>query len=375
MATNMKINKNSRLFQGTNNKTRAVAEAGVELVKHHLFATDKKKVYQEFAESANQMEDGKIIPFSVKAERYNKAVDEQALKMSNLNVDEIGAENLMNYEAYRTAKFAIVSETLTAVVPDIIKQEFVDLAEFKSVNWGDTLKFTIGSNGLFVVSKLADGIGMAEPQRLRKSDVILDPENRAVTIQEDLIKILTNTTNLAEWMVRVALSLTAEISKNVYDALINNVANLPANLVDSGYTQAKFIQMAEETQGINGGLQVIAMGTKQALGNVLPLDSGLKYGLGEDYVSRGFLGTPFGIPTMEIKQRIDPATGKSAIPNNKIWFVPVSSKLVKIGQEGSVIVNQKNGLYDNADGTVDYTIMMKYDVSVVTGLMYAELTV
>lgn len=343
-----------------------VVKAGVDLYKHHLFLQGKKE-YAEFA---------KDMSYEEKHEKFNRALLTQSVVNAGLPASKASDTKVFMKTSVREETFALVSEILDVIVPNTVLNDFYRIAETKNVAWGDNLKFTIPNPNLFVVSKLGNGIRQAEPQRLYDGDVVLTPEVRAITVEEDFYRIVAGKVDWGMVIAKVAQSIETQISVDVYNAIFNSYDNLDTNLKEGGFTQTAFVKLAQRVEALNRGSKVYVMGTRSALATVIPSDDYLKFPLGAEYNALGYLGNFHGVEMLEIPQKIAVNTLDFAISDNRLFFFSMASdKPVKVAFEGETLMFQTADPNTNADMTINYTIQKKWDTKVATSAKYAIMQV
>jgi hypothetical protein len=343
-----------------------VVKAGVELYKHYLH-NQGRQGYAEFATGEG---------YESKHEKFNKAIMLQAVTNAGLPASKATDAKAFAKTSVREEVFALVSEVLDVIVPNTVLTDFYRLAETRNIAWGDSLKFTIPNPSLFVVSKVSNGVRQNEPQRLYEADMVLLPETRMITIEEDFYRIIAGKVDWGMLIARVAQSLETQISIDVYNAIFNTYGALDTNLKEASFTQTTFVKLAARVEALNRGTKVYVMGTKAALAGVIPSDNYFKFPLGEEYNKLGHLGNYMGIDLLEIPQKIAPNTLTFGIDDNTLYFFSMGlDKPVKIGFEGETLVNQVTDFAGNADLTYNYTISKRYDVKVATSARYGIMKV
>lgn len=352
---------NTNRFMSFSKEEKDVVQAGIDLYKHYLFVNKGKKEYAEFAGEKSYEEKQKL---------FSESLIRESFKRAGVVNSGFSDSVMMRNPNVQWAMFSLVSEMLDVILPDTVLNSFYQFADIKNVAWGDNLKFTVPNPNLFVVSTFADGIRKAEPQRLYNSDVILNPIGRQITIEEDFYRVIANKVNWGDWVSRVAQSMETQISVDAYTALFNTYNNLSTNLKIAGYTQDAFTTLAQTVTALNRGANCVVFGTKVALGKILPTDSNLRFGLGADYVKRGYIEDFMGVSLFEIDQKAVPGSDSLAIDNNTLYFVAQGAdKLMKIGFEGETLITTADQT-KNADMTFEYNIFKKYDIKVATSSRY-----
>jgi hypothetical protein len=348
-------------FRSFSSEDKDIVKAGVELYKHYLH-NQGKVGYAEFATGES---------YESKHEKFNKGIMLQAVMNAGLPANRATDAKSFAKTAVREEVFALISEVLDIIVPNTVLTDFYRLAETKNVAWGDNLKFTIPNPNLFVVSKVSNSVRQTEPQRLWDADIVLTPETRMITIEEDFYRIIAGKVDWGMLIAKVAQSLETQISVDVYNAIFNTYSTLDTNLKEAAFTQTTFVKLAQRIEALNRGAKVYVMGTKTALASVIPSDNYFKFPLGEEYNKLGYLGNFHGVEMLEIPQKITPNTLNFAIDDATLYFFSMGlDKPVKIAFEGETLVQQVTDMGANADMTYNYTIAKRFDIKVCTSARY-----
>jgi hypothetical protein len=345
-----------------------IVQAGVELYRHYRYensANEKvKNKYREYAKGKSLQE---------KEELFSKSLISVTNKYAGLPSDHQFSEAALRTNPnVKWATFQLISEMLDIIVPETVLDNFYQFAEVKSVGWGDNLVFNVPSGDLFVVSTAANGVRNAGRQRLHGTDVVLNPVNHIITIGEDYYKILAGKVNWGDWVTRVAQSVETQITIDVYNAIINSYSNLSASYQGTGaFSATTFNQLVNRVTAANRGGKASAFGTKIALSKIVPSDQYLRFSLGEEYNTFGYLTNFQGTDLFGLDQRLVPNTDNFAIDDGTVIILSsVAQKIVKIGFEGDtqIIENQIN---QNADQSLTHTIQKRWDVKIATSGKYA----
>ncbi len=184
----------------------------------------------------------------------------------------------------------------------------------------------------------------------------MTPVNHTITTQVDLYRVMCGEESLAEYAVKIILSIEAEIALDVAYAMQDSFDNRTANFKETAFTPNAFIELATRVSAANGGARAVAIGTAIGLSNILPTDDYLKMGLGETYNNIGYLPVFLNTPLIALQQRIDwsSADYDFAIDNDYIYFVsPGLQKLIQIvfEDEGLAITDEtfsRGNLIQNA---------------------------
>lgn len=314
----------------------------------------------------------KEISFSEKTNTLHAGIEKVVATMSNTQNLGFSEAVMRTNPTYQWAAFAVVGAMIDSVIADSVNYNFARFAEVKNVGFGDSLAFDIKPNDLFITTKAGQGKRHAFAQRQFNGQAVLIPENHMITVEEDLYRILAGKRNLAEYAVKVALSVEEQMMDEVYDAINDTYSALPTQFKEASFTQSTFVQLAQRVKAFNGGASVGVFGTQVALSNILPNDDYLKFGLGQEYNTTGYLGQFQNISLFEIPQKADwaSATYDTKLDDTRLYVISSSQdKLVKVGIEGETLsFNDVVGA--NATLTQKQTMHKKYAVGLISNAFY-----
>ncbi len=340
-------------------------EAWADYVSHHRAEFLGKKVDYD-----------KSMTFAEKTTRLNKAINEEIGKVAGVTNSGILSDNMwVTHPTYRWATFAVISAMVDMILPETIIEDFGNFADVRIGGYGDSFAFDIHPNDLFITTKLSHGKRNSFAQRQYSNQVTVVPETRAITVEEDLYRILANKVNLAEWAMKCVRSLETEISIDVYNAIFTTYGSLLANFQTAGYSVNGFSALAQRVTAANFGATSSCFGTKLALSNVLPGNDFLKMELGEIYSKAGYVNSFFGVDLYEIPQRINWEAGDYSfnISDNYLYFISTGAqRLVKICLEGEML-NIQDQAFNNANLTQTSTFLKKYGVAIASNAHYGIL--
>ena len=252
---------------------------------------------------------------------------------SSIDTTFIGNAQLSTNPMYRWAFFAVVNKMVDTVIPTVVAEDFYMFANVSTVGRGNSSQFVLKSSDLFEVSVNGNSRRHVNAQRQFSGERTLTPVNHTITTQVDLYRVMCGEESLAEYAMKVILSIEAEIALDIAYAMQASFDTRTANFKETGFTPASFKTLATRVGAANGGRKAVAVGTELGLMNILPQDDYLKLGLGETYNSVGYLPVHLGVPLLALSQNIDWASADYdfAINDNFIYFVsPGLQKLIQI---------------------------------------------
>lgn len=322
----------------------------------------KSEVMKKPASFKNTMD------FSEKGKVLHAAIESTIANLSGVSTCGFSEEVLRSNPTYQWATFAVVGAMVDPVIADSVMSDFGQFAEVRVGGFGDSFSFDIKSNDLFITTKAGNGRRHAFAQRLHNGQATVIPENHMITVSEDLYRILSGKRNLAEYAVRVALSMEEQIADEIYTAINDTYASLPAAFTAASFTQATFIPICQKVKAFNGGASVSVFGDQVALSSVLPSDNYLKYGLGQEYNKSGYLGNYQGVDLVELRPIANWTSSTYALKNDstRLYIIPSSNdKLVKVCIEGSTITIADTTTA-NANLVQKQTLHKRYGVSLIS---------
>lgn len=351
-----------RIFTFSQEKQDTI-KAAVELYKHYLYNSNPTK-YTAFAESAKG-------DYEEKNDKFNKLFKKQSVLSAYLPESALSEKHLFAKTAVREAAFALISDALDVIIPQVILEGYRGIAQTKVIGMGNTHHWKVPNNAIFSVSKVARGLRKVEPQRRYNGDTVAIPEPRMITIQENFEEILMGRVDWGMLINRIAISFETQITTEIYSAIAATYSGLDTNLKEAGFSQTGFTELAQRVEALNNGASVVVMGTKSALGNILPQNDFLKMSLGDEYNKVGYIRNYMGVDLMEVPQAITANTTNFAIANDELYFFSLGvDKPVKITMEDAGMTFENNDPNATADGSYFYSIRKAWDLQVITSAKY-----
>lgn len=271
----------------------------------------------------------------------NKIAFTEISKFANMDSSFIGQAQMSTNPMYKWAFFAVVNKLVDIVAPDVVAEDFYAFADVSTVGRGNSGKFTLKSSDLFEVSVNGNSKRHVNAQRQFTGERTLTPVNHTITTQVDLYRVMVGEESLAEYAMKVILSIEAEIALDIAFAMQDSFETRTTNFGQAGFDPVSFKTIATRVSAANGGRKAIAVGTEIGLMNIMPTDDYLKLGLGESYNSIGYLPVFLNTPLIALAQKIDWATADYdfAISDKYIYLVsPGIQKLIQV-------VFEDEGLY------------------------------
>lgn len=363
----MRIAIPERVFTFSQEKQDTIT-AAVELYKHFLYNSNPNK-YVSFKESATG-------DYEAKNEKFNKLFKKQTVLSAYLPESALNDKNIFGKNAVREATFALISEALDVIIPQVVLDGFSPIARTKLIGMGNTHHWKVPNNTIFNVNKIARGLRKTEPQRRYNGDSIAIPEPRMITIEENFEEILMGKVDWGNLINMIALSFEKQITLEIYTAISATFSGLDTNLKETGFSQVGFTELADRVQALNNDAAVTVMGTKTALGNIMPQNDHLKQAIGDEYNKFGYIKNWMGVDIMEVPQAITVGTTNFAIANDELYFFSFGvDKPVKICMEDAGMSFENTDPSATADGSYFYSIRKAWDLQVVTSAKYGMMKI
>ncbi len=317
------------------------------------------------------------VSFEEKTEKLHKNIEDAISKISGVNSVGFAAEVEKMNPTYQWAMYAVIGAMIDPVIADSVKTNFYRFMEVRNGGLGDSFSFDIKPNELFLTTKAGNGKRHVFAQRQFNGQAHLIPENHMITVDEDLFRILAGKKNLAEYALKIALSVEEQIMDEVYNAINDTYASLPTEFKEAAFTADAFVKLAQRVKAFNGGQTVSVFGTQLALSKVLPtLGSNINFnvnsGLGAEYTTNGYIGRMGKVDLFELEQKADWASSDYALKldDDRLYFVSSGQeKLIKLCLAGSTI-SYADGMIANADLRQRQTLHKQYAVGLISNATY-----
>lgn len=272
---------------------------------------------------------------------------------------------------------SIKDNMIDMILPDVLLSGALPfIAEMKTADLGDSLKFDIENNQLFTVSKAGYRKRHTNLQRLYKTTETMVGENHEITVGADLFEILTGQANIAKDVMKSAISIEASMLYEAYDAFTTAMNALSGNLVVANYSEKSLIKLCERVTAYNQGRKAVVLGTPTALKSILPDNANYRYSLTDDYVKLGYVKDFNGFDVIPMEQVANYLSNDYSLKldDTKIYVVsPASDKIVKIGVFGGTYTHTDDN-YASANKLVLTTTEKAWNTVVVTNSVGGTVT-
>lgn len=302
----------------------------------------------------------------------NSAIDKEIAKLMQIDCSFVNKEAYATNPTYQWATFAVVNKLVDMIIPDVVTEDFLNVANTQTIGYGDSAVFDIKSGDLFQVVKNGNSRRHVEAQRQFTGQKALVPTNHTITTEIDTYRVLAGKESLADYAMKVALSIESEIAIDIMAAVKDSFSTLTANFKENAYSETAFKKLAARVGAANGGAKAVALGTELGLGTIMPTNDYLKMGLGETYSKIGYLPVFKNVPLVALAQKIDwsSADYDFALDDSYIYMIsPQTQKLVQVVFEGGTLAIA-DGQFSNSNLTQKVSLHKRWTVGLITNARY-----
>lgn len=302
----------------------------------------------------------------------NAAIDREIANLMKVDCSFLDKEAYATNPTYQWAKFAVINKLVDMIIPDVVKEDYMQVANTQTIGYGDSAVFDIKSGDLFTVVKNGNSRRHVEAQRQFTGQKAIVPTNHTITTEVDLYRVLAGKENHAEYAMKVVLSIESEIATDIMAAVKDSFNTLTANFKENAYSETAFKKLAARVGAANGGAKAVAIGTELGLGTIMPTNDYLKMGLGETYSKIGYLPVFKNVPLIALAQKIDwnSADYDLALDDSYIYMIsPQTQKLVQVVFEGGTL-SIADGQFVNSNLTQKVSLHTRYAVALITNAKY-----
>lgn len=302
----------------------------------------------------------------------NAAIDREIANLMKVDCSFVDKEAYVTNPTYQWAKFAVINKLVDMIIPDVVREDYMQIANTQTIGYGDSALFDIKSGDLFTVVKNGNSRRHVEAQRQFTGQKALVPVNHTITTEVDWYRVMAGKENNAEYAMKVVLSIESEIATDIMAAVKDSFSTLTANFKENAYSETAFKKLAARVGAANGGAKAVAIGTELGLGTILPTNDYLKMGLGETYAKVGYLPVFKNVPLIALAQKIDwsSADYDFALDDSYIYMIsPQTQKLVQVVFEGGTL-SIADGQFANSNLTQKVSLHTRFVVGLITNAKY-----
>jgi hypothetical protein len=336
-----------------------VIKLGVDLAKRNLYNT-YPEAYKKYASFSNI---GGIDYNTHNKEFHDRAVL-SAYERTGMSPEKTNIQLAFRMPGFSTAFFSVIEEVIDNVNSKNEIQEILTFADVRSMAEGDSMNIDIKAINAYFFYKTGRGKSFGTTQKYYGKNVTLTPSPAETTIYFNRKDIVAGRVDWGREIARAIRGLRSgylqDISALLYSTTINPIGN---KIIETGgYDEATLREKMQTLQAKNGSSNTVIYGTNIALGYIIPTNNYLVFGLGTEYMDRGFISTQFGYNAIELPQALK-ADNETAILSNS-YVIGMStdvSKPISIGVSGETRVEMMQPA-DNASDDYVYNVKSDWDV-------------
>ena len=274
-------------------------------------------------------------------------------------------EYTSSYSAYRENKnmiFALIEETIDAVLPQMVLDRYGMFAEIKTFNQGDKPVFT-KREGRQRAKQFITRVGLAgiyEVFKLDNSSFEVPTNAFGGAAQIGFEEFLDGRADFAELMEIIMEGLDNAVYSEIAKALKAGINQLPANnkKTHAGFDEANFDSLIAIARAYG---QPAIYCTYELAAKILPKEAWISNDMKNQRNSQGFISQYKGVNIIVMPQSFTDATNsETVIDPSYAWIIPSggNDKPVKVAFEGETIVDE----YVNKDRSREIQVYKKFGV-------------
>lgn len=378
----IKLNSADGSAVGTINRRDVIASGRIvacefmgNLINHNKYAEEKYKSrlngvrYEDFSRKHNE----KKLLYC--AAQVAKVLGTQA----PTTIQELKANSMLAQNSLMLHVLAEIDrEILSPIFFDVISDAGMGLMQWDSLAFGGTKEITVQSNDVFLYEDSAWGSGKSTSKNyLYAQTITLTPKiysaNATIKWYQDIVS-----GDAGRYYAAIMLGLYNKIYAKTIATLNAAIPTpgtgnsyIPQGLTAATYSTQNWLTISDLVAAANGVSvdRLMAIGTRSALSNLLPVDgtggaiTGLQYGLGESWFYNGYLPKAGSVDLFPVSPVIVPGTQNSSLDtidtgdNIYILAKGLYKPLYGVYMEGTPItLTATPGGTGNAQGTADFTI-------------------
>lgn len=270
--------------------------------------------------------------------------------LTALNVEE-GTQGTELYRAYKENQnkvFAIIDIIVDDTLPVLIGTEFDSLANYKSINAGETARFKNNNIELFRVSRIASGTQDLRRQNALPASYTVATDWYGAETYTEFEQFLTGQTDWKKFTETIARSFAVFIGQRIYDTIADSYDAIRAtNKVNGAFDIDELLKLARAVKGQSGSNQAVVYGTTTALSKIarsLDLSDSMK----DDLNRLGVVGTVMGMELRALPDAYRARTEEFVVSDDTLIVVPSNEKIVDVVLEGGAITEESQATEHNA---------------------------
>lgn len=228
----------------------------------------------------------------------------------------------------------VIRDIIRPVAPYVISNALGVFCHTVNVPIGQTYEISVQSNDIMVFQDSSWGAVKSVPQNeLHSYPITLNPSPKAAAFSVKWTQLTANDADIGLFFNSLVSGMYSKIMAMGTDALVKASEDsffMPSGLVFNSPLTSNWANCAKKVAMVNHIRRndVVAFGDYLPFTKVLPNgtanDAALTYGLGTEYMNRGYLGTVMGVGCFPLDDAIVPGTQNSTVegilPTDRIFM-------------------------------------------------------
>ncbi|KRL07921.1 hypothetical protein [Liquorilactobacillus hordei] len=291
----------------------------------------------------------------------------QALR--NMIMEKVGGEfDYYSFEKHKTEVFEILSVAVDAVVPEILTNQFDNLADVRNVPLGQKPVFRVEDPRIIRVAKIASGSQDLRRQTVTSRKYTIETDWFGAKVYAEFEQFMNGEIDWSKLVDNVSKGFSSYIESAIGEAFTSSYSGLSSNDKFTGkLTLETLVNLAQRIQ-VKSGTPVAVYGTKLGLARAAALVDKSDV-MKDEFNKLGYIGTISGIQLIEIPQAFKVNTNDFALDDNSLLILPQNEKIVGVVMEGQSIVKEIDNT-DRNDMQLGFTTLKKIGISVLQMKVY-----
>lgn len=261
--------------------------------------------------------------------------------LRNVIKETLGGEFTHNaWGRHKYEVFQILETALDAVMPEYLKGQLDQFADFRQVNIGDKPLFRVTDPRGVRVGRIAGGANDMRRQTITGKTFTIETEWFGTEVYAEYEQYMAGDINWQDLVNRVAAGFVSHIAQQIAHGLEESYSMLTQDKIEGSATLDALIKLAERIKVKSGNRPVAIYGTKAALSKIADL-AGVQLFSGEmknELNQQGYLGVVRGLELREIPQAFKMNTDEFALSDDKVIILPQNEKIIGVVTEGQTEV-------------------------------------
>lgn len=271
---------------------------------------------------------------------------------------------------HKTEIFTIIEEVLTETYLNGVNADkfFMQFAEIKRNDMGDTNEFYVEDNAILTVSEVSDGHWNIQRQKIEGGNFFpVKVKAYAIAVTGDFYLFATGRLSFGRLVAKVAEGVQNKIYEEVAASFSSTAAQLPAQFKKTGvYAEDELQNLYAHVEATAGSAVVV--GTRQAISKVLANADANFFTeeMKRELNSKGFVGVYKNMNIAQLPSVHKANTFDFAYDDNQILVLPANgTQPIKLYFEGDDEIKDTTDPAKNMDMSFDYSLITRFGCTTV----------